>query len=98
MNDLNFAINVINYPDDPNSTGAIERSSRRNPPLASDECNETYYTGYTVEADDTFHLVGCRAGTVIIESGTGKMIGPCSGALRRNGVRRSVVLCLASNF
>ena len=79
MNDLNFAINVINYPDGPNSTGAIERSSRTNPPLASDECEETYYTGYTVEADDTFHLVGCRAGTVIIESGTGKMIGPCSG-------------------
>ena len=67
MNDLNFAINVINYPDGPNSTGAIERSSRRNPPLASDECEEIYYTGYTVEADDTFHLVGCRAGTVIIE-------------------------------
>ncbi len=67
MNDLNFAINVINYPDGPNSTGAIERSSRTNPPLASDECEETYYTGYTVRADTAFNLVGCEAGTVSIE-------------------------------
>ncbi len=67
MNDLSFAINVINHPDGPSSTGAIERTIRRNPPLASDECKNTYYTGYNVEADDTFLLVGCRAGTVIIE-------------------------------
>ena len=67
MNDLSFAINVINYPDGPSSTGAIERTIRRNPPSAVEACETTYYTGYTVRADTAFHLVGCEAGTVIIE-------------------------------
>ena len=67
MNDLDFAINVINYPDGPSSTGAIERTIRRNPPPAVEACETTYYTGYTVRADTAFNLVGCEAGTVSIE-------------------------------
>ena len=63
---VDLAINVINYPDGPSSTGAVELESRRSLPSATDACRTTYYTGYAMSVDWTFSLVGCQAGTVII--------------------------------
>ena len=67
MDDVKFSINVINYPDGPNSTGAVELDSRSSLPTASDACRTTYFSGYAVSIGYTFHLVGCRAGTVILQ-------------------------------
>ena len=63
---VHFSTNVINYPDGPSSTGAVELSSRRSPPSASDACETTYFSGYAKNVGDTFHMVGCQAGTVIL--------------------------------
>ena len=63
---VDLAINVINYPDGPSSTGAVELESGSSLPSATDACRTTYYTGYTMSVDWTFSLVGCQAGTVII--------------------------------
>ena len=59
--------NVNNYPDGPSSTGAVELESYEPLPSASDACRKTYFSGYSVPVDFTFSLVGCRAGTVIIQ-------------------------------
>ena len=63
---VDLAINVINYPDGPSSTGAVELESRSSLPSATDACRTTYYTGYSVSVGYTFSLVGCRPGVVII--------------------------------
>ena len=66
LRDIYLAINVINYPDGPSSTGAVELDSHSSLPSATDACRTTYYSGYSVSVGYTFSLVGCRAGTVII--------------------------------
>ena len=63
---VRLSINVINYPDGPSSTGAVELESRRTLPTPGDACERTYFTGYSVSVGYTFSLVGCRAGTVIL--------------------------------
>ena len=66
---IDFSINAINYPDGPSSTGAVARTRRSTPPAASDACRNTGYEGYSEDPGDTFSLVGCRAGTSIIQLG-----------------------------
>ena len=44
----------------------MELTSRRSLPSASAACRNTYYSGYNANVGYTFHLVGCRAGTVIL--------------------------------
>ena len=67
LDGVDLGINVISYPDGPSSTGAVELESRSSLPSAADACRTTYYSGYAVSVGYTFHLVGCQAGTVIIE-------------------------------
>ena len=62
---VSLLINVFD-PNGPSSTGAVELESRRSLPSASDACRTTYSTGYTKRVGNTFSLVGCEAGTVII--------------------------------
>ena len=64
---VDLATNVINYPDGPSSTGAVELESRRTVPSATDACRATYYSEYERRVGDTFSMVGCRAGTVILQ-------------------------------
>ncbi len=64
---VGFAINVINRLEGPTSTGAVEIDSRPTPPSAQDACQATYYTVHYVDVGYTFHMVGCTAGTVIID-------------------------------
>ena len=66
LDEVDFSINVINYPDGPSSTGAVELESGSSLPPASDACRKTYFSGYAVSIGFTFHLVGCQAGTVIL--------------------------------
>ena len=66
LDSVEFSTNVINYPNGPSSTGAVELEVGNNPPPAGDACQTTYFSGYTKNVGDTFHLVGCRAGTVIL--------------------------------
>jgi hypothetical protein len=66
---IDFSINAINHPDGPSSTGAVARTRRSTPPAASDACRNTGYEGYSENPGGTFSLVGCRAGTSIIQLG-----------------------------
>ena len=45
LDDVRFSTNVINHPDGPNSTGAVELDSRSSLPSASDACRNTYFSG-----------------------------------------------------
>ena len=65
MERVNLSINVFN-PDGPSSTGAVELNSRSSLPPASDACERTCFSGYSVSVGYTFSLVGCRPGVVII--------------------------------
>ena len=62
---INLSINVFN-PNGPSSTGAVELDSSGSLPPASDACERTYFSGYSVSVGYTFSLVGCRPGVVII--------------------------------
>ena len=62
---VNLSINVFN-PNGPSSTGAVELDSSSSLPSASDACQTTYYTGYSVSVGYTFSLVGCRPRVIII--------------------------------
>lgn len=64
---IDLGINVVNYPDGPSSSGRVARSTRITPPAISDACRNTGFEGETVDADDKFSLLGCWAGTVIIQ-------------------------------
>ena len=62
---INLLINVDNS-SGPTSTGAVELAFSNSLPSAGDACETTYYSGYTMNVGNTFSLVGCEAGTVII--------------------------------
>ena len=48
------------------STGAVEMSSSSILPTVESACERTYSTSYSRQVGDSFSLVGCRAGTVIV--------------------------------
>ena len=64
---IDFSINVINFPNGPSSTGAVDLETRSSLPTPSDACQTTNFSGYAVSVGYTFHLVGCEAGTVIMQ-------------------------------
>ena len=66
LQDVDFSINVINYPGGPSSTGAVELEANASLPSPADACQTTYYSGYSMTIGYTFNLVGCQAGTVIL--------------------------------
>ena len=67
LQNVDVLINVINYPDGPSSTGTVELHFGGGLPSASDACQSTFYTGYLVSVGRILNLVGCSAGTVIIQ-------------------------------
>ena len=66
LDEVRLSTNVRNSQEGSSSTGAVELSSRRSLPTPTDACQRTYSTGYAKNIGSAFHLVGCRAGTVII--------------------------------
>ena len=71
----------------PGSTGAVGSTSRPSPPSISEACESAYYAGYTVRDGRTIRLVGCQAGTVIIQ--LGQYVGDDYVLLRRYTVNVS---------
>ena len=57
---VNLSINVFN-PNGPSRTGAVELDSSGSLPPASDACERTYFSGYSVSVGYTFSLVGLPA-------------------------------------
>ena len=68
------------------STGAVG-STGSSPPSVSEACERTRYTGYTLRDGWTVRLVGCQAGTVIIQ--VGQFVGGEYVMLRRYTVNVS---------
>ncbi len=65
----------------PGSTGAVGSTGSSSPPSVSEACESTSYTGYTLRDGWTVRLVGCQAGTVIIQ--LGRYVGDDYVLLRR---------------
>ena len=68
------AFNVIGYGGAPTSTGAVALSAADTPPDAGEACESASYGSLRVTEGGTFWLVGCEAGTVVIE-----ILDPCNG-------------------
>ena len=64
---VDLSVNVISVTGEPSSTGAVGYSTANPPPAAGKVCERAFYSGYAMSVDQTFSLVGCREGTVIIE-------------------------------
>ena len=60
-------MNVISPTGGPSSTGAVGYPAASPPESAGKVCESAFYSGYEMSVDQTFSLVGCREGTVIIE-------------------------------
>ena len=71
----------------PGSTGAVGLTGSSSPPSVSEACESTSYTGYTLRDGWTVRLVGCQAGTVIIQ--LGRYVGDDYVLLRRYTVNVS---------
>ena len=71
----------------PGSTGAVGSTGGSSPPSVSEACESTSYTGYTLRDGWTVRLVGCQAGTVIIQ--LGQYVGDDYVLLRRYTVNVS---------
>ena len=71
----------------PGSTGAVGSTGSSSPPSVSEACESTSYTGYTLRDGWTARLVGCQAGTVIIQ--LGRYVGDDYVLLRRYTVNVS---------
>ena len=62
---VDIGVNVF-HPSGPGSTGALGVDSFGEAPSASEGCRNATYIGYVLPVGRTFSLVGCQAGTVII--------------------------------
>ena len=71
----------------PGSTGAVGSTGSSSPPSVSEACESTSCTGYTLRDGWTVRLVGCQAGTVIIQ--LGRYVGDDYVLLRRYTVNVS---------
>ena len=67
LDKVDLQVNVIGFGGAPNSTGAVGYATASPLPAAGEVCGSAYYSGYQMNVDSTFSLVGCREGTVIIE-------------------------------
>ena len=67
LDKVDLSVNVIGFGGAPTSTGAVGYATASPSPAVGEVCESAYYSGYQMSVDQTFSLVGCREGTVIIE-------------------------------